>query len=154
MPKVYLASDHAGFALKAALLPYIGTLKFEAVDMGPASLDPKDDYPDCIAPLARQVATEPGSFGIIIGGSGQGEAMCANRVAGVRAGVFYGEASESQTSGRGRALVALMRMHNDANILSIGARFVTPDEAERAVKLFLETPFSNAPEHVRRLAKF
>jgi ribose 5-phosphate isomerase B len=89
--------------------------------------------------------TYAGAFGIIIGGSGQGEAMCANRVVGIRAAVFYGGASE---------IVRLAREHNDANILSLGARFVSIEEAKESVHIFLTTPFSDAPRHARRLAKF
>jgi ribose 5-phosphate isomerase B len=161
MPKVYFASDHAGFALKVALIEHMRTLGYEVEDIGAHVLDPRDDYPDFITPCARAVAGESGSFGIIIGGSGQGEAMCANRVKGARAAVFYGPARvtealdiEGGRSQDGFDLVRLARRHNDANLLSIGARFVSGKEAEEAVHIFLETPFSNAPRHVHRLEKF
>lgn len=143
--KVFLASDHAGFELKKELAEHIRTLGHEAEDMGAFSQNPDDDYPDFVGPVAREVASDATSRGVIVGGSGQGEAMCANRVRGVRAAVFYGGSLE---------LVRLAREHNDANILSLGARFVSPDEAKEAVRLFLETPFSSSPRHARRLAKF
>jgi ribose 5-phosphate isomerase B len=129
--------------------------------MGAPTLDPEDDYPDFMTPLARRVADEVGARGIIVGGSGQGEAMCANRVPGVRAAVFYGPMRvtvaldiEGGHSEDGYDAVRLPRRHNDANILSIGARFVSGEEATHAVRLFLDTPFSDSPRHTRRLAKF
>jgi ribose 5-phosphate isomerase B len=167
MATVYIASDHAGFALKAALTEHIRTLGYEVEDMGAHALNAEDDYPDFILPLAQKVADvteKEGSGearGIIVGGSGQGEAMCANRIPGIRAAVFYGPMrvsaaldSEGGHSQDGYDAVRLPRRHNDANVLSIGARFVSPHEADEAVRIFLETPFSGAPRHVRRLAKF
>jgi ribose 5-phosphate isomerase B len=142
---VYIASDHAGFDLKAALIPYIGSLGHFVVDCGPDVLNPEDDYPKFIAPCAQKVAEDPGSMGIIMGGSGEGEAMVANRQKGVRAGVYYaGDLT----------IVKLIREHNDANVLSLGARFILQDEAFQAVKLFLETPFSGDERHMRRIAQF
>ena len=94
MPKIYIASDHAGFVLKKALTEHIRTLGYEIQDMGAFSLDPEDDYPDFVTPLARKVAAED-ARGIIVAGSGQGEAMCANRVPGIRAAVFYVIAASS-----------------------------------------------------------
>jgi len=143
--KVFLASDHAGFLLKNALTEHVRTLGYEVEDVGAFSLDPDDDYPDFVAPLARAVASDATARGIIIGGSGQGEAMCCNRVDGIRAAMFYGGSLE---------LVRLAREHNDANVLSLGARFLTEEEAFAAVRQFLETPFSDSPRHARRLAKF
>lgn len=156
MPKVYLASDHAGFALKEALAPYIGMLGYEIEDMGAYEKAEDDDYPDYIIPCAQAVAADPGSFGIVLGASGQGEAMAANRVPGVRAAVFYGSPMTVQTDAVGRelSLIASVRMHNDANILSLGARFVSEDEAKDAVSTFLSTTFTGEERHVRRIAKF
>jgi ribose 5-phosphate isomerase B len=161
MRKVYFAADHAGFALKNALIEHVRTRGYEVEDLGAFSPDPEDDYPDFMTPLAKRVAAEPDSCGIIIGGSGQGEAMCANRVPGVRAAVFYGPMRvtaaldiEGGHSEDGYDAVRLPRRHNDANVLSIGARFVSGDEADEAVRIFLDTSFSSSPRHARRLAKF
>lgn len=141
--KVLLASDHAGFELKSALVPFLGLLGHEAVDMGPFSLDAGDDYPDFIMPLAREVA-KGGCVGVIMGGSGQGEAIAANRIRGVRAAVYYGGNLD---------IIKLMREHNDANILSLGARFMESGEAEEALRAFLNTPFMSEERHVRRISK-
>ncbi|HEX8994377.1 MAG TPA: RpiB/LacA/LacB family sugar-phosphate isomerase [Candidatus Paceibacterota bacterium] len=145
--KIYLASDHAGFELKSALLQFVSGLGYDVEDVGPYEYDEQDDYPDFIVPLARAVGSDEDSFGIVIGGSGQGEAMAANRTPGVRAAVFYG-------GSRGVNIVRLSREHNNANVLSIGARFVSADEAKEAVSLWLSTPFSGDARHVRRLGKF
>jgi len=166
MSKIFIASDHAGFALKNALAEHIRTLGYEVEDMGPFSLDKDDDYPDFMMPLARRVAERnargaDAARGIIVGGSGQGEAMCVNRISGIRAAVFYGPMRvtasldiEGGHSEDGYDAVRLPRRHNDANVLSIGARFVSGDEADEAVRIFLETPFSASTRHARRLAKF
>ena len=163
---IFIASDHAGFALKNALAEHIRTLGYEVEDMGPFSLDKDDDYPDFMMPLARRVAERnargaDAARGIIVGGSGQGEAMCCNRIPGIRAAVFYGPMRvtasldiEGGHSEDGYDAVRLPRRHNDANVLSIGARFVSGDEADEAVRIFLETPFSASTRHARRLAKF
>ncbi len=145
MSKVYFASDHAGFALKAELITLVTSLGYEAEDIGPFVLDEGDDYPDFVTPCAKKVAGTAESFGIILGGSGQGEAMAANRITDVRAGVFYGGQLE---------LVTLMREHNDANVLSLGARFLSVEEASEAARLFLSTSFSGEESHARRIAKF
>lgn len=161
MHKVYFASDHAGFALKNALIEHVRTRGYDVEDLGAFSLEPEDDYPDYMTPLAKRVAEDPESRGIIIGGSGQGEAMCANRVPGIRAAVFYGPREvtvaldiDGGHSEDGYDAVRLPRRHNNANVLSIGARFVSGDEADEAVRIFLDTPFSDSPRHARRLAKF
>jgi ribose 5-phosphate isomerase B len=159
--KVYFASDHAGYALKQALVEHVRLLGHETEDLGSYELNPEDDYPDFVTPCAKRVADEAGARGIVIGGSGEGEAMCANRIRGARAAVFYGEMDTAQVlevegghSEDGYDIVRLARRHNDANILSVGARFVSGDEAMTAVRLFLETPFSDSPRHARRIAKF
>lgn len=159
--KVYVAADHAGFNLKNALLEHLRTLGYEAEDLGAHELNTADDYPDYALALARKIAAEEGSRGILACGTGEGEAMVANRIPGVRASVFYGPRRatealdvEGDHSKDGFDIVRLARRHNDANILAIGARFVSPTEADEAVRIFLETPFSNDPRHVRRLAKF
>ncbi|MGD0328371.1 MAG: RpiB/LacA/LacB family sugar-phosphate isomerase [Minisyncoccia bacterium] len=148
MPKVYFASDHAGFKLKEELIAYVGELGYAVEDSGAHTFNPEDDYPDFVTPCAQKVARDPsanGARGIFLGKSGEGEAMCANRIPNIRAAVFYGGSLE---------IVRLVREHNDANILSLGAGFIALKEAKEAVKQFLETPFSSSARHARRLAKF
>lgn len=141
--KIYLASDHAGFELKKELIEYLKSIGHEAIDMGPYDFNSKDDYPDFIAPLAK-IVSERGEIGIVIGGSGQGEAIVANRFKGVRTAVYYGGPIY---------VVQLSREHNDANILSLGARFLSEAEAKEAVKVFIETHFSKEERHTRRIKK-
>ena len=143
--KIYLGSDHAGFELKAHLKKYLEGLGEEVFDKGPTELDENDDYPDYMIPVAREVSEDPkGSRGIVIGGSGQGEAMAANRFTNVRAAVYYGGPKE---------IITLSREHNNANVLSLAARFISKEEAIEVVKLWLSTPFSNDERHVRRIEK-
>ncbi len=153
--KIFFASDHAGFEMKQHLLEYVGALGYETEDCGPAAFDPEDDYPDFIMPLAKKVSAESGSFGVIVGASGQGEAMAANRVHGVRAAVYYGPAASSQTDASGNVMDLLVstRAHNNANVLSIGARFVAHQDIEKALRGWLSTPFSGDERHARRIAK-
>ena len=159
---IYLAGDHAGFRLKSALLAHLPLLGHDVEDMGPFELTADDDYPDFVTPLAKRLAEEPNAFGIVCAGSGQGETMCANRIKGVRAAVFYGKMratdaldAEGGHSKDGFDPVRLARKHNNANMLSIGSRFVSPEDANEAVQIFLETPFDiETPRHARRLAKF
>ena len=160
--KIYLAGDHAGFNLKTALLAQLPLLGHDVVDLGPHALNPDDDYPDYVTPLAKHISKEKESFGIVCAGSGQGEAMCANRMKGVRAAVFYGKMratealdAEGGHSEDGFDPIRLARRHNNANILSIGARFVSPDDAHDAIRIFLETVFDvHTTRHARRLKKF
>ena len=142
---IHLATDHAGYDLKEFLKAELIALEYNVVDHGALTLDKDDDYPDFVIPCAQAVAEEPNSFGIIIGLSGQGEAMCANSIPGARSGIYYGGHIE---------IVTLLRQHNNANILSLGAKFITQDEALEAVKLFLETEFSGTERHLRRINKF
>lgn len=156
---IYIATDHAGFELKEQLVPYLEELGHDVVDMGASSLADGDDYPDYILPCAKKVAENEENFGIILGGSGQGEAMAANKVPGIRASVFYGEAypwlgDEEEGRGDGFQIVALAREHNNANILSLGARFISYPVAQEAVRVFLTTAFSEEARHIRRLEKF
>ena len=144
MMKVFLASDHAGFELKNTLAAYLRAQKYDVEDCGPAALDAQDDYPDYIEPMAKKVAQNKGSFGIAVGGSGEGEAMAANRSLGVRAAEYYGGNLD---------IVKVAREHNNANILSLGARFINEEHAKEAVALFLATPFSGAERHARRIKK-
>lgn len=141
--KVYFASDHAGFEYKKELIPFVESLGYETSDAGAHVLNEEDDYPEFISNAAREVATKPEEVkAIILGGSGQGEAIMANRFKNVRAAVYNTNNEE---------LITLAREHNNANILSIGARFVSLDEAKKAVQLFLETPFSDEERHLRRI---
>lgn len=139
-----MASDHAGFELKRVLAEFLRAQGNEVVDLGPEVLNSGDDYPDYMMPLAQRVVGEGGSFGIAIGGSGEGEAMAANRIQGARAAEYYGGALE---------VVKISREHNNANILSLGARFVDETQAKEAAALFIATPFSGEERHVRRIAK-
>jgi ribose 5-phosphate isomerase B len=141
---IYIASDHAGFELKNKLIEFLKGQSKEVEDLGPSIYSEGDDYTDTIAPLAQKVAQNKGSLGIAIGGSGQGEAIVCNRVPGVRAAVFYGGDV---------SVVPTAREHNDANVLSLGARFVTEEDAKTAVELFLTTPFVAEERHVRRIAR-
>lgn len=143
--KIYLGTDHAGFELKEKLKNFLIGLGYEVKDLGNFIYDEQDDYPDFIPLVAGKVAEDPeNNRGIVLGGSGQGEAMVANRIKGVRAAVVYNYNED---------IVKLSREHNDANILSLGARFLNEEEAKKAVKLWLETNFSNEPRHARRIKK-
>lgn len=141
---IYIGSDHSGFELKEHLKNYLSGLGLEAIDKGAHTLDAEDDYPDFIVPVAKAVAENYENKGIILGGSGQGEAIAANRIVGVRAAVFYGGPMD---------IVTLSREHNDANILSLGARFLSKEDAEKAVRVWLGTPFSREARHIRRIDK-
>jgi ribose 5-phosphate isomerase B len=147
--KVIFAADHAGFVLKEELKAHVVTLGYEVEDMGAYAYDANDDYPDIIAPAALAIAAQEQVRGIILGGSGQGEAMVANRIPGVRAVVYYGEPMGEHHE----RIITLSREHNDANILSLGARFLTSDEAKEAVTTWLATGCSSDERHARRIAK-
>lgn len=140
--KVYVGSDHGGFRLKEELKGYLGKLGYEIEDMGAHALVDGDDYPDFVIPVGEKVMGIPGSFGVIIGRSGNGEAMAANKVRGVRAALC-----------RIVEDARLAKEKNDANVLSLGADFVDLETAKQIVKTFLETPFSNAERHARRIKK-
>ncbi len=151
--KIIWGADHAGFYLKENLIPFVESLGYETEDQGAFEYHPEDDYPDFVIPVAKLVSADPDSYrGIVLGGSGQGEAMAANRFPNVRAVVFNGQ----YDPGDGRDIppeITLSREHNDSNILSLGARFLNEKEAQEAVKQWLETPFSGAERHLRRLKK-
>ena len=153
--KIYVAGDHAGFTLKEALKARLLVQGYEVEDCGAFSEIGGDDYPDLVTPCALKVANDKDSFGIIVGASGQGEAMAANRVSGVRAVVYYGEATRSQIDSEGNSLDMLesSRSHNNANILSLGARFLDEEQAKQAVSRFLSAPFSGDERHIRRIER-
>ena len=142
--KIYFASDHAGFELKEKLKEFLKEKGYEVEGLGDFVYDEQDDYPDFILRAADAVAKDKGSKGIVLGGSGQGEAIAANKVKGIRAVVYYGGSED---------IIKLSRQHNDANILSLGARFLSEDEAKRAVELWLKTSFSEEERHKRRIQK-
>lgn len=142
---IYLGTDHAGFKAKEVLKIYLNELGYEVKDMGNLVYDENDDYPDFIRQVADAVAENPEqNKGIILGGSGQGEAIVANRIKGIRATVVYSFNEE---------IVRLSREHNNANVLSLGARFLSDDEAKKIVKLWLETEFTGEERHKRRISK-
>lgn len=142
--KIYLGSDHAGFELKEVIKEFLISKKYDVEDLGAFKYEGEDDYSDFIKPVAKAVAKNPEKDrGIIFGGSGQGEAMTANRLKGVRATVFYGGPMK---------IIDLSREHNNANILSLGARFVTEDDAKTAVEFWLRTGFAGG-RHKRRIDK-
>jgi ribose 5-phosphate isomerase B len=154
MKKIYIGSDHAGFNLKEELKAYLLKLGYEVDDKGALALNKDDDFSDYIKPVAKAVASNEGSMGIILGASGQGEAMCANRYEGVRAAVFYGGKNlQTDILGNKMNIITGAREHNNANILSLGARFLSIHEAKNAVKMFLETKFNGEERHVRRINK-
>lgn len=158
--KIALATDHAGFEQLKELQVYLESLGHTCSNFGPDSYVKDDDYPDFIKPAAEAVAGGKCEKGVIIGGSGQGEAMAANRTNGVRCAVFYGPAvakaavdAEGHINHDPYEIIRLSRQHNDANVLSIAARFLTLNEIKFAVKLWLETPFSGEERHARRIEK-
>ena len=138
--KIYIASDHAGFELKEYLIDNINNLGYDLEDCGAYELDPSDDYPDFIFPAALKVANSIDSKGIIIGGSGQGEAIAANRIKGIRAAVFYDGPLD---------IIKLSRLHNNANILSLGARFISNEKALEAIEIWLSEPFEGGRHQIR-----
>lgn len=155
--RIYFAADHAGFELKNSLINFVrGELGHETHDCGAHSLDPSDDYPQIIAEAARRLSEDAqngiDSRAIILGASGQGEAMVANRFKGVRAAIYYGgDAVQTDAAGKQLDMLTSTRQHNDANALSLGARFMTGEQAQHAVKKWLATPFSGEDRHERRI---
>ncbi|HEU0239342.1 MAG TPA: ribose-5-phosphate isomerase [Micromonosporaceae bacterium] len=138
--RVYLGSDHAGFELRTHLVEVLPTHGYEVVDLGPKTYDPTDDYPAFCIATGEAVVADPGSLGVVIGGSGNGEQISANKVLGVRAALAW-NAETAQ----------LARQHNDANVVGIGAREHTAESATELVLAFLSTDFSHDPRHQRRI---
>ena len=137
--KVYLATDHAGFALKEKIKDFL-TKDYTVVDCGAYSLDPNDDYPNFIAKVGEAIEKDPESFGIIFGKSGTGEEIVANKFKNVRAVLGFSKDN-----------VKLSREHNNANVLSLGFQFEDFEKAKELVEIFLKTPFSSDPRHIRRI---
>ena len=143
--KVALGTDHAGFKLKEFLKERLVAEGIEVNDVGAYEYNEGDDYPDFIFPAAEAVKNGVCERAIVIGGSGQGEAIAANKVRGIRAVVFNGQYERTDDK--------LSRQHNNANVLSLGSRYLTPEEALEAVTTWLATPFSDEERHARRIAK-
>lgn len=139
--RVHIGGDHAAYDLKCALLSFLAEKGYDVVDHGPQHFDAQDDYPVAVLRAAEAVAGDVGSLGIVLGGSGNGEQMAANKVRGIRAALAYNV-----------ELAELARTHNDAQVLSIGARMNTADEAKAMVETFLTTEFSGDRRHARRVA--
>ena len=140
--KIYLGTDHAGFEFKEQIKEYLTQSRHEIIDCGAFLFDPNDDYPDFVGKVGENVGKNPDSYGIILGKSGAGECMVANKYKGARAFLAINEEN-----------VKLAREHNDANIMSLGSEIVGLEEAIKFTKLFLETPFSKEERHVRRINK-
>ena len=159
--KIYLASDHTGFELKEKIKNFLKEKNYIVEDCGAYELNKDDDYPDFISKAAEKVSNDPtNSRGIILGGSGQAEMMLANKYENVRCALFYGGVVTGKAvdvTGRKSEdpyeIVKLTRLHNDANVLSIGVRFLKKEEAIKAIDVWLETPFSNDERHIRRIKK-
>src|SRR5690242_21933478 len=139
--RVYLGSDHAGYELKVHLVSTLGQQGYDVVDVGPAKFDPEDDYPAYCLHTAARVVADPGSLGVVIGGSGNGEQIAANKVSGVRAALVWNEET-----------AVLAREHNDANVISVGGRMHALDDMTRFVEVFLSTSFTGEERHARRIA--
>ena len=138
--RIHIGSDHAGLEFKSQIIAHLSAQGHEVIDHGPHTLDPLDDYPVYCIPAAVATAQDPESLGSVLGGSGNGEQIAANKVKGVRAALVWNEAT---------AIAA--REHNDANVIAIGGRMHTPEVALALVDLFIATPFSHDPRHVRRI---
>lgn len=140
--KVFIGADHGGFELKENLKAFLHEKGYEVGDCGAFELNPNDDYPDFISVAAQSVAENPGSFGIVLGKSGAGECIVANKIKGIRAVLGVSEQN-----------VKLAREHNDANVLSLGSEIVSEEQAKQFVQLFINTSFSNEERHKRRIGK-
>ncbi len=158
--KIALTTDHAGFEQLKNLQFVLEEQGHDCVNFGPREFQGSDDYPDYIFPAAKAIAGGECEMGIIMGGSGQGEAMAANRIKGVRCAVYYGPAraqealdAEGHTAKDDYEILRLTRQHNNANVLSIGERFLSQPDIEQVVTLWLNTPFSGIERHERRIKK-
>lgn len=158
--KIAITTDHTGYEVLQTLKSWLQSQGHECVDFGPQTFDVDDDYPDLMFPAARAVAGGDCEVGIILGGSGQGEAMVANRVKGARCTLFYGPVSaktaidvEGNTSDDPYEILRLSRQHNHANMLSLSVRFLSLDEMKQAIEIWLGTPYSDLERHSRRVRK-
>ncbi len=158
--KVYLATDHAGFEIKNKVAELLKKEGYDVEDCGPETYDKDDDYPDFISRAAKKVSENPDDFGIVFGGSGQGEAIVANKFDSVRCALFYGPVIPpiatditGKTSDDPYEMLRLTREHNNSNMLSIGVRFMTEEDILNAIKLFLSSKYSGEERHARRIDK-
>ena len=150
--KIFVGTDHAGYVLKEKLVSSLKLQGHEVIDKGAYGYKEDDDYPDFVIPVAQEVSRNPNNTkGIILGGTGEGEAITANKFPHVRAVIYYGEA-HSVVDDEANILVR-SREHNNANVLSLAARYLTEEDMLKSVNLWLDTPYSNGERHVRRLAK-
>jgi ribose 5-phosphate isomerase B len=140
--RVYLGSDHAGFELKTKLIEWLASAGHQPIDCGPQTYQADDDYPPYVMRAAHEVISHPGSLGIVVGGSGNGEQIAANKVPGIRAALAWTDETAQ-----------LAREHNDANVLSLGARMYPVQDAVGFARIFITTPFSGELRHARRLAE-
>lgn len=140
--RIYIAADHAGYWLKEQIKQDLRQKGHEVEDLGNTSLDPEDDYPDFVIPLAVKVAKDPGGFGIVLGRSGNGEVIAANKVKGVRAALCLNEEMAKKA-----------RTDNNANVLALGTDFVDAQKAEKIIEVFLDTPYPEEVRHKRRIEK-
>lgn len=139
---IFIGSDHGGYQLKEQLKTWLKENNIIFEDLGASSLDPNDDYPDYVLPVAQKVAANPDNLGIVLGRSGNGEVIAANKIKGIRATLCLNEKMAEKA-----------KEHNNANVLSLGADYISFDMAQRTVKTFLDTPFSGEERHLRRLKK-
>ena len=140
--RIHIGADHAGLELKSALIQHFTAQGHEVKDHGPYEYDALDDYPDFCIPAAQAVVNDPGSFGIVIGGSGNGEQISANKVKGVRAALAWSVETAK-----------LAKQHNNANVVAIGGRMHSIDECKTILDAFIAEPFSNDERHIRRIDK-
>ncbi len=140
--RVYIGADHAGYELKNHLVSWLKEQNHEVIDCGPFVYDAEDDYPAFVLRAAQGVAGDPGSLGVVLGGSGNGEQIAANKVRGIRAALAWNDDT-----------ARLAREHNDANVISLGGRMHPVEDAVRFVEIFLSTPFSGAERHARRIGQ-
>ncbi|HZE86891.1 MAG TPA: RpiB/LacA/LacB family sugar-phosphate isomerase [Methylomirabilota bacterium] len=158
--KVFLGSDHVGLQIKEKVKTFLIGKGFTVEDCGAYTFDKDDDYPDFVGKAAEGVSHDPASFGIVFGGSGQGEAIVANKYKNVRCSLFYAPCIPTQAidvTGKVSVdrfeMLRLTRVHNDANVLSLGVRFLQEEELMQAITVFLETPFNKEERHARRIEK-